>query len=125
LARGAGHGKVLFFDAFSGVAGDMTIAALLDLGVPFSVIEGAIAPLALDGFHLHVGHAHRSGIVATTFDVHVEAKQPERTYGTIVALLEKSKLTPAVRDKALAIFARLGHAEASVHRTPLSEVHFH
>src|SRR5947209_1188628 len=52
LTEGAGAGKVLFFDAFSGTAGDMTIAALLDLGVPLLVIERAVAALPLDGFHL-------------------------------------------------------------------------
>src|SRR5277367_2478510 len=87
LMEGAGAGGVLFFDAFSGIAGDMTIAALLDLGVPLLVIEHAVAALPLEGFHLHRGHAHRSGIVATTFDVHVEGRQPERTYGAIDSML--------------------------------------
>src|SRR5690606_34007427 len=68
LKAGEGAGKTLFFDAFSGVAGDMTIAALLDLGVPLLVVERAIAALPLEGFHLHRGHAHRSAIVATSFD---------------------------------------------------------
>src|SRR5580698_7957642 len=78
LEEGEGAGKILFFDAFSGTAGDMTIAALLDLGVPFSVVERAVAALPLRGFHLHRGHRHRSGIVATSFDVRVDDPQPER-----------------------------------------------
>jgi uncharacterized protein (TIGR00299 family) protein len=125
LEAGAGAGKVLFLDAFSGTAGDMTIAALLDLGVPRSVVEGAVATLPLEGYHLHVGHAHRSGIVATTFDVHVEGKQPERTYGSIDAMLEGAKLDPRVRDLARRVFRRLGEAEAGVHKMPLRDVHFH
>jgi uncharacterized protein (TIGR00299 family) protein len=116
---------VLFFDAFSGVAGDMTIAALVDLGVPLPVIEHAVAALPVDGFHIHLGHTHRSGIVATTFDVHVEARQPERTYGEIDAMLAAASLDPAPRDLARRIFRRLGEAEAAVHRMPLAEVHFH
>ena len=125
LAAGAGVGKVLFFDAFSGIAGDMTIAALLDLGVPLLVIEHAVAALPIEGFHLHRGHVHRSGIVATKFDVHVEGAQPERTYGEIDGMLASSELDPATRDLARKIFRRLGEAEAAVHRMPLMDVHFH
>ncbi|HTN87853.1 MAG TPA: nickel pincer cofactor biosynthesis protein LarC [Sorangium sp.] len=125
LEEGAGAGKILFFDAFSGIAGDMTIAALLDLGVPLLVIERAVAALPLDGFHLHRGHAHRSGIVATSFDVHVEAPQPERTYGSIDAMLAAAPLDPPVAALARRIFRRLGEAEAAVHRIRLEDVHFH
>src|SRR5690349_7898787 len=64
LGRGEGKGKTLFLDAFSGIAGDMTIAALVDLGVPFAVLENAFEELPLSGFHAHLGHVHRSGIVA-------------------------------------------------------------
>ncbi|WP_438000466.1 nickel pincer cofactor biosynthesis protein LarC [Sorangium sp. So ce185] len=125
LEEGAGAGKILFFDAFSGIAGDMTIAALLDLGVPLLVIERAVAALPIEGFHLHRGHAHRSGIVATSFDVHVEAPQPERTYGSIDAMLAAAPLDPPVAALARRIFRRLGEAEAAVHRIRLEDVHFH
>src|SRR5205807_6052302 len=93
LGAGEGKGKILFFDAFSGVAGDMTVAALLDLGAPFDVVEEALGKLPVSGFHLHLGHVHRSGIVATTFEVHVEEAQPERTYGSIDRMLLDRKST--------------------------------
>jgi uncharacterized protein (TIGR00299 family) protein len=125
LEAGAGRGKILFFDAFSGTAGDMTIAALLDLGVPLLVIETALAALPLEGFHLHRGHVHRSGIVASTFEVHVEGPQPERTYGEIDGMLAAASLEPAVAELARRIFRRLGEAEAGVHRMRLQDVHFH
>jgi hypothetical protein len=54
LARGAGVGKILYFDAHSGVAGDMTIAALLDLGVPRRVVDDAVAALDLSGVSIDV-----------------------------------------------------------------------
>jgi pyridinium-3,5-bisthiocarboxylic acid mononucleotide nickel chelatase len=125
LPEGAGAGKVIFFDTFSGIAGDMTIAALLDVGVPLLVIERAVAALPIEGFHLHRGHAHRSGIVASAFDVHVEAPQPERTYGEIDAMLLTAPLDAKTKDLARRIFRRLGEAEAGVHRMPLESVHFH
>lgn len=125
LEQGAGAGKILFFDTFSGVAGDMTIAALLDLGVPLLVIERAVSALPIEGVFLERGHKHRSGIVATAFDVHVESPQPERTYASIDAMLEAAPLDAEVRTLARRIFRRLGEAEAAVHRMPLEEVHFH
>jgi uncharacterized protein (TIGR00299 family) protein len=125
LTEGEGAGKILFFDAFSGTAGDMTIAALLDLGVPLLVVERALTALPLEGFHIHRGHIHRSGIVATSFDVHLEGPQPERTYAAIDAMLLAAPLDPRIRDLARRIFRRLAEAESAVHKMPLTEVHFH
>ncbi|MBK8256060.1 MAG: nickel pincer cofactor biosynthesis protein LarC [Polyangiaceae bacterium] len=125
LTQGSGASKVLFFDAFSGIAGDMTIAAFLDLGVPLLVIERALAALPLDGYHVHRGHVHRSGIVATTFDVHLETSQPERTFREIDDMLAAAPLDERTKDLARRIFLRLGEAEAAVHKMPLNEVHFH
>ena len=125
LKPGEAGGKTLFLDAFSGLAGDMILAALLDLGVPFEVIERALAELPVSGFHIHRGHVHRSGIVARTFDVHVEGEQPERTYGAIDAMLAQSRLPEGTKGRARRIFRRLGEAEANVHKMPLSQVHFH
>src|ERR1700726_1202803 len=74
LAAGSGAGRVLFLDAPRGLAGDMVIAALVDLGVPRAVITDALAALPVTGYHVHFGTRTRSGIVATSFDVHVETK---------------------------------------------------
>ncbi len=125
LERGAGEGKVLFLDAPSGLAGDMIIAALVDLGVPEHVVTDAVAKLPLRGFHVHFGTRTRSGIVATSFEVHVDGKQPERTYGAIRTLLDAADLPKAVRARAHATFLRLAESEAKVHRMPIDDVHFH
>jgi uncharacterized protein (TIGR00299 family) protein len=125
LPRGGGQGKVLFLDAPSGLAGDMIIAALVDLGVPASAIADALAVLPVTGFHVHFGARVRSGIVATSCDVHVDVAQPARTYATIRAMLEQSSLPDGVRARAQRTFRRLAVAEAKVHRSPLDEVHFH
>jgi uncharacterized protein (TIGR00299 family) protein len=93
--------------------------------VPLAVVENALGKLPVGGFHVHLGHVHRSGIVATTFDVHVEGKQPERTYGSIDAMLVESSLGPGTKDIARRVFRRLGDAEARVHGTDLAKVHFH
>jgi len=125
LARGAGTGKILFFDCFSGVAGDMTIAAMLDLGVPETVIRDAVDQLPVEGYELVLDHAHKSQIVATRFDVRIEQAQPHRTYGAIDDMIAGADLPEGLRARARAIFRRLGEAEAHTHRMPLREVHFH
>jgi len=117
--------RILFLDAPSGLAGDMIIAALVDLGVPREVVEGAVASLPLGGFRLEFGSRVRSGIVATSFDVHVDAEQPPRTYGSIRAMIDASSLPAGVKARAQRTFLRLAHAEARVHRSSLDDVHFH
>jgi uncharacterized protein (TIGR00299 family) protein len=125
LPRGVGEGKLLFLDAPSGLAGDMIIAALVDLGVPPSVVADAAASLPVAGYHVHFGTRVRSGIVASHFDVHVDAAQPERTYGAVKELLAQANLAPGIRSRAEKAFLRLAEAEAKVHRSALDDVHFH
>jgi uncharacterized protein (TIGR00299 family) protein len=103
----------------------MIIAALVDLGVPPQVVADAAAALPVAGYHVHFGTRVRSGIVASHFDVHVDAAQPERTYKAVKGLLAEATLAPGVRARAEKTFALLAAAEAKVHRMPVDEVHFH
>jgi pyridinium-3,5-bisthiocarboxylic acid mononucleotide nickel chelatase len=125
LLRDAGRGNLLYFDAPSGIAGDMIIAALVDLGVPETVVAEAVAAVHITGFHVHFGTRVRSGIVATSFDVHVDDAQPPRTYASVRQLLDASHLDEGVKKRAHDTFRRLAEAEARVHRTSLDDVHFH
>ncbi len=103
----------------------MTIAALVDLGVPFDVVRAAAASLPVAGYTLSLETRTQSGIAAAKLEVSVHEPQPHRTYGDIDAMLVASSLAPAVRELARAIFRRLGEAEAHTHRMPLEQVHFH
>jgi pyridinium-3,5-bisthiocarboxylic acid mononucleotide nickel chelatase len=125
VRRGDGAGKVLFLDAPSGLAGDMIIAALVDLGVPASAVADAVAVLPVTGFHVHFGTRVRSGIVATSFEVHVDAAQPTRTYATIRTMLDAANLPDGVKARAQRTFRRLAVAEGKVHRSAIDDVHFH
>src|ERR1019366_6115560 len=125
LPRGAGAGKVLFFDAPSGLAGDMIVASLVDLGVPAQVVADALAALGVTGFHVHFGTRVRSGIVASSFEVHVDEAQPERTYAAVRRILDESTIDANIKALAHATFRRLAESEAKVHRSSLDEVHFH
>jgi hypothetical protein len=117
--------KCAYLDAFSGLSGDMIVAALLDAGAPFAELEATIATLGLSGYQLGIRAKTASGIVATKFEVEVSTPQPERHLGEIVAMINRGTLAPAVKRNAIAIFEALAAAEARVHRTTLNEVHFH
>lgn len=125
LERGAGIGKILFLDAPSGIAGDMLVATLLDLGVPRGAIEEPLAALPLTGYRIDVVPLVRSGIGARRFIVEVESGQPQRTYRQIRELLEAAALAGGCRKIALDAFRLLAEAEAGVHRMPVEDVHFH
>jgi len=128
--------RVAYFDAFSGLSGDMTIGAFLDLGMPLSVLEEGIAPLGLENVTLEVGHRVRSGIRATKFTVrtpelrgdghhHHGEPHSHRAYKDIRELLARSALPPRVRERAQKIFHVLAVAEARVHACPVDDVGFH
>jgi uncharacterized protein (TIGR00299 family) protein len=125
LVRGAGEGKLLYLDAPSGLAGDMIIAALLDLGVPHAVVKSALTSLPLVGYRIEIGSRVRHGIVATSFDVHVDEAQPPRAYAGIRTMIDDSTLAAAVKQRAQRTLLRLATAEAKVHRVPVEQVHFH
>lgn len=119
--------KILYFDCHAGIAGDMTVAALLDLGVPFEVVRDAVGrlPLPHSSYSLATERTSRGGIAATRFVVHVEEHQPPRHYSDIAAMIEKSPLADGVKEKAQRIFFRLAEAEAKVHGVEIGRVHFH
>jgi uncharacterized protein (TIGR00299 family) protein len=116
-----------YFDAFSGIAGDMTVAALLDLGVPFADLERVVLGLGLPDCALAHEVVERGPIRATRFVVRSRhgAHHHHRTFGTIREMLAGSALAAPVRERALAAFRVLAEVEGRVHGVPPEEVHFH
>jgi uncharacterized protein (TIGR00299 family) protein len=126
LARGAGRGKLLFLDAFSGIAGDMLVAGLFDLGVPREVMTAALRSLPFAGYELHFVRRTRSGIAGWGLEVVASDPQPSRDYAAIRAMLEGAKgLEPGARALSLTAFRVLAEAEAKVHDSTPEQVHFH
>lgn len=126
LERGAGQGRVLYFECSSGVSGDMFVSALIDLGVPLAVVEDAIARLPLGGCRVRVEGETRRSMAVTRFFVDAgEGEQPHRHFTDVRDMIAASSLPPGPRDLAIRIFGRLAAAEAKVHGVPLEDVHFH
>ena len=103
----------------------MTIAALVDLGVPLDVVTRAVEALGLEDVSVRVEAALAGAIGATRFHVLAPGAQAERDYHHIDHLLGAAKLPAEVKALSRAIFRKLGEAEARVHRIPLDQVHFH
>ena len=117
--------RTAFLDAFSGLSGDMLVAAMLDAGADATRMQAALGALALSGYKITIGRRSLSGISAVKFDVEVLEDQPERRLGEIREIIERSSLPPAVKQNAIKIFALLADAEAKVHNTTADHVHFH
>ena len=141
--------KIAYFDCFSGISGDMTLGALVDIGVPPEILTDGLATLKLDAeFSLRFEKAVKHTITGTRAIVdvhpaHTASHQeeshahahghahhhhehgPSRHLSDIFKLLDDSDLDTAVRDTAKRVFDRLAEAEAKVHNTSKDKVHLH
>ncbi|HTB94076.1 MAG TPA: nickel pincer cofactor biosynthesis protein LarC [Candidatus Sulfotelmatobacter sp.] len=114
-----------YFDCFSGISGDMTLGALLDAGVSVEHLRTELQRLNLAGWELSTEKVWKNGMAATYAKVRAQDTTTHRSLSTIVEIIEKSSLSPAVKDRACAIFKKLGEAEAAVHDVPIEKIHFH
>ncbi|MGA6993832.1 MAG: nickel pincer cofactor biosynthesis protein LarC [Candidatus Deferrimicrobiaceae bacterium] len=119
--------RVLFFDCFSGIAGDMTCAALLALTGAEKELRRALRGLPVRGYALSVEQAFSAGVAGTRVSVKLSAQggKSARHLPEIVSLLMRSKLPAGTRDRAILCFEKLAVAEAKVHGTVKEKVHFH
>ncbi len=117
--------RTAYFDLISGISGDMTVAALLDLGVPAKRLREELGKLEGVSFRVRVGGKTVNGIRATRFQV-LSGKAPSRrSWSGIRRLIERSGLSPEVKDRAITVFSKLAEAEGKVHGVSPDEVHFH
>jgi len=112
------------FDCFSGISGDMTLAALIDIGIDAESIRRGIDSLGLP-IKINVTTKRKAGIAATHVAIETEDQSKHRHLSHIEAIIGRSALTDRQKDLATRIFRRLGEAEAKVHGIPVEKVHFH
>jgi pyridinium-3,5-bisthiocarboxylic acid mononucleotide nickel chelatase len=117
---------IAYFDTIGGIAGDMTLAGFIAAGYPLDELTGQLRKLPISGFEVTAEHVRKNAIDAIHVDV-VVTHQPHyhRHLHDILAILDKSTLNSAVRDRAARIFTVLAEAEAHVHNTTIEKVHFH
>jgi uncharacterized protein (TIGR00299 family) protein len=117
--------KVALIEPFSGIAGDMTVAALLDLGLPLEELSRALASLPLDGYALAAEQVQRGPFRATRFTVDVSGDHACRGLAEVREILEAGNLPDRVVRRSLAAFTGLAEAEGRAHGQDPSQVHFH
>ncbi len=116
---------IAYFDCFSGIAGDMILGALLDLGIDVKTLKKELKKLPLSGYDITSKKIENNHITATDVTITVTEHQHHRSLSDILDIIEKSSLRPQIKKQSTTIFYNLGRAEAKIHNVSIEEVHFH
>ncbi len=118
--------KIAYADCFSGISGDMFLAALLDAGLPFETLQAGIDALNLpEKVELRLTETHKGALRAADVEVIVPHSHHHRHLSDILDILANSSLSDNVKQTAGRIFTLLAEAEARVHGEPVEHIHFH
>lgn len=119
--------KILYYDCFAGISGDMNLGALIDLGVDKNELIADLEKLNISGFHLKVEPDIRKGISGTKATVVIENQENEkhRHLRHVKEIVNGSTLSDKVKQLSLKIFGLIAVAEAKVHNISVEKVHFH
>lgn len=115
---------ICYFDAFSGLAGDMLTGALAGAGADQAAIIEAIHSLVPEAT-VSFEDVLRRGITATKFKVTANESAKHRHLSGIVKMISAADISDTARARAIRVFEVLAEAEAAVHGVPLEKVHFH
>ena len=110
--------RIAYFDCFSGISGDMAIAAFLDAGLNFNTLSAELKKLKLKGYRLKSSKVMRGSIAGTKFDCISDTKShghEHRSLKEIMSIIGKSALSDRVKSIAKNIFTAIGEAEARIH----------
>jgi pyridinium-3,5-bisthiocarboxylic acid mononucleotide nickel chelatase len=130
--------KILYYDCFMGISGDMNLAALIDLGVDKQHLTSELKKLKInDEYELQIESGIKNGITGTKVDVilhhhhkHHHHDEPgghhhHRHFTDIRKMIWESSLSPFVKQRSIETFEKIAVAEAKIHGTTIEKVHFH
>lgn len=117
--------KGLIFDPFAGIAGDMILGALLDLGLEPEWLASFVAQLGLEGVRVETGRVDRRGITCGRVSFQLPHEQSHRHLRHVVEIIERAPVSSGVRERSVAVFRSIAEAEAAVHGTTVEKIHFH
>lgn len=125
--------RVLYYDCFAGISGDMNLGAMIDLGVDPEYLREQLRKIAIGSYEIQVRREERRGIFGTKVDVilpsggvaHSGHEHGHRSFREIEGLIERSVFSAGVKGTSLDIFRKIAAAEAKIHGHPIDEVEFH
>lgn len=123
--------KIAYFDAPTGLAGNMILGALLDSGAGLAYLKKELRKLKFTSdksqtnYKLQFSKTKAKGLAFPHFEVTTKKESEHRNLSAILNIIKKSKLSPQVKLLSSRIFRRLAEAEAKVHGTSINKVHFH
>ncbi len=125
--------KILYYDCFAGISGDMNLGAMIDLGVAPDYLLGELKKLNIGEYEVKITKDQRKGITGTRVEVVVTNDVPDgnghesgaRTFKDIIHIINKSDLSEKVQTISLNIFRRIAEAEGKIHGHNIDDVHFH
>ena len=128
--------KIIYFDCFSGISGDMILGAFVDAGLDINFLQEQLAKLHLHGYEISAEKVKRAGICGTKVHVIISHKDAHShathhhhdshlNLSGIKTIIENSNLHHNVKNDSIRIFQRLAEVEAKVHNTSPEKVHFH
>jgi pyridinium-3,5-bisthiocarboxylic acid mononucleotide nickel chelatase len=125
--------KILYYDCFAGISGDMNLGAMIDLGVDPGHLREELRKIEIGSYEIRVKRDQRRGIFGTKVDVILPSGDAadaihghgHRSFKDIIGIVEKSGLSDRVKSLSLDIFTKIARAEAKIHGHSVDEVHFH
>lgn len=112
-------------DPFSGISGDMTLGALLDVGLDAAWLRALPERLGLDGVTVRIERVQRSGIACTKVDFDIPPQPHGRHLHQIRDIVARAGMPDRVRARADAAFTAIAVAEGEIHDMPPERVHLH
>jgi pyridinium-3,5-bisthiocarboxylic acid mononucleotide nickel chelatase len=117
--------RIAIFDPAAGISGDMTLGALLSLGLPISWLEELPHRLGVRDVRVAVRDVRRSGVTCKKVDFEIPEQPHGRHVGELVQLVERAPISEWVKTRAIRAFRLVGEAEGQVHGVAPEKVHLH
>jgi len=116
---------VVYFDCFSGLAGDMILGTLLDLGFKPEVLKKELRKLDMSGYSINIKKTSYNHVMGTDVHITIDEQHIHRHLSDVTELITKSTLPVEVKKTSCLIFENLAKAESKVHGIKVGDVHFH
>lgn len=117
--------RIAYFDCFSGISGDMVLAALIDAGLDVNDLKKELQRIGLKNYEIKAKKTEKNHIACTEVKIKFKEKETSRNLDNINDLIEKSSLDSKVKEQSKKVFMRLAKVEAKVHNKKISEIRFH